>query len=437
MGAILDEKPPMPAQENPFTALADRLTDRRDAILKAWRASVSIDSSLTSGDSLPHAQLNDHIPAVLEGFEEKLRSESSETERLGDAAAHGLHRWQQGFGLSEVVRELGRLNECVVNELESLAAGPPVQSPEVMAHARQVWAQIYSVAVGASTTQYFKLQQIEATAYTRSLEQGMDTLRLMEQQRAHLWQEAAHDLRGNLGVVSNATAGLGARNTDPATRESFLRLLGKNVQALHRLLDDVTCLARLQSGQEERAIDDVDVAPLFRELWESLEGHAQQKGLTFEIDGPDVFKVRSDAVKLQRIAQNLVLNAIRYTRRGGLKLSWGDSGPEDPDRWMLAIADTGPGMANGNASELKNALEVATQHADQVTFDNMEDKVTHIQEEDAGVPEPGSIPQVDAHGEGIGLSIVKRLCELLDATLQVDSDASGTRFEILLPRAYD
>ncbi len=427
----------MSVSGNPYAALADQLTERRDAILKAWRASVTADETLTSGDSLPHSQLNDHIPAVLEGFEEHLRSESSDAERLGDAASHGLHRWQQGFGLAEVVRELGRLNECVVAELESLAAVPPAKSAEVMARARMVWAQIYSVAVGASTAQYFKLQQIEATAYTRSLEQGLQTLQRMEQQRAQLWQEAAHDLRGNLGVVSNATAGLGARHADPAVQESFLRLLGKNVQALHRLLDDVTVLARLQSGQEERKVDAVDVEPLFRELWESLEGHAKQKGLSFELQGPAPFNVRSDAVKLRRIAQNLVLNAIRYTHKGGVELSWGDCGPEDPDRWMLVIADTGPGIGTDGSSELKNALEVATQHADQVAFDSKEDKVTHIEDEDAGVPAPGSSPQADRHGEGIGLSIVKRLCELLDATVQVDSDASGTRFEILLPRDYE
>jgi signal transduction histidine kinase len=427
----------MSVSGNPYVALADQLTERRDAILKAWRAAVTADETLTSGDSLPHAQLNDHIPAVLEGFEEHLRSESSDAERLGDAASHGLHRWQQGFGLAEVVRELGRLNECVVAELESLAVVPPVKSGEVMARARMVWAQIYSVAVGASTAQYFKLQQIEATAYTRSLEQGLQTLQRMEQQRAQLWQEAAHDLRGNLGVVSNATAGLGARHADPAVQESFLRLLGKNVQALHRLLDDVTVLARLQSGQEERKVDAVDVEPLFRELWESLEGHAKQKGLSFELQGPAPFNVRSDAVKLRRIAQNLVLNAIRYTHKGGVELSWGDCGPEDPDRWMLVIADTGPGIGTDGSSELKNALEVATQHADQVAFDSKEDKVTHIEDEDADVPAPASSPQADKHGEGIGLSIVKRLCELLDATVQVDSDASGTRFEILLPRDYE
>jgi two-component sensor histidine kinase len=40
-------------------------------------------------------------------------------------------------------------------------------------------------------------------------------------------------------------------------------------------------------------------------------------------------------------------------------------------------------------------------------------------------------------GEGIGLSIVKRLCELLDATIEIESDAStGTTFRILIPRQY-
>ena len=58
----------------------------------------------------------------------------------------------------------------------------------------------------------------------------------------------------------------------------------------------MTTLARLQSGQEERSLDEVDVAPLLRGLGESLEDHAQQKGLGFELRGPAPFVVQSDAV---------------------------------------------------------------------------------------------------------------------------------------------
>lgn len=424
----------MPLHGNELVSLADRLSGRREAILQAWRDSVAADATLTSGASLPHTQLNDHIPAVLEGFEEQLRAPRQEAVHLGDAAAHGLHRWQQGFGLSEVVRELGRLNECVVNELDSLEPAGPAA---VMAEARAVWAQVYGRAVGASTAQYFKLQQLEASAYARGLEQALDTLRHMEQQRALLWQEAAHDLRGNLGVVSNATAGLGARHADPAARQTFLRLLGHNVQALHRLLDDVTCLARLQSGQEERNLETVDIAPLLRDLGAAMEDQAQQKGLTFALKGPETLVVQSDAVKLRRIVQNLLLNAIRYTRSGGVEVDWAAGGADDAERWTLTVKDTGPGIRQARSSELKDALEVATQHAEQVEADTQANQVTHVHEEDAGVPEPGESPDTYVHGEGIGLSIVKRLCEVLDATVQVDSDTSGTTFRILFPQAYD
>ena len=427
----------MPDLSHALATLADELSARREAILRAWRHAVSADATLTSGASLPHTQLNDHIPAVLEGFENHLRAPRAETSHLGDAAAHGLHRWQQGFGLAEVVRELGRLNECVVSELDALATRHTPVAADVMARARAIWAQVYSVAVSASTAQYFKLQQLEAAAYARGLEQALETLRHLEQQRAVLWQEVAHDLRGNLGVVTNATAGLGARHADPAARETFLRLLGNNVQALHKLLDDVTCLARLQSGQEERHLDIVDVAPVLRELWESLEGSARDKGLSFEVKGPEPFVVQSDVVKLRRIAQNLVLNAIRYTRAGGLVVSWEKGDAKDAERWTLRVQDTGPGIGQAKSSELQDALEVATQHADQVVADTKNHEITHIHDEEAGVPASGESPDTYVHGEGIGLSIVKRLCEVLDATVQVESSASGTTFEILLPIAYD
>jgi signal transduction histidine kinase len=251
-----------------------------------------------------------------------------------------------------------------------------------------------------------------------------------------LWQEAAHDLRGNLGVVANATTGLSASQASPAAREAFLRLLGNNVQALHRLLDDVTCLARLQSGKEERHLELVDVAQLLRGLWEAVEGQARQKGLTFSLDGPERFVVQSDAVKLRRIAQNLVLNAIRYTRSGSLELVWAPGEAEDAERWALVVKDTGPGIGQAPPSELQDALEVASEHAEQVAADTRMDKVTHIHDADAGIPSPGETGAGELHGEGIGLSIVKRMCELLDATVQVESSLSGTTFRIMFPRAY-
>ena len=436
------------------------MAQRRDAVMRAWRAEVAADPTLTTGAALPRAQLHDHIPALLEDFEHRLRTPLPEASPQGNAAAHGLHRWQQGFDLAEVARELGRLNECVVSEIDRFAVAAETAAPPAMSTARLVWAQVYSVAVSVSTSQYFRLQQMEAAGHVQELEQALRNLQELERQRAMQWQQAAHDLRGNLGVVANATAGLRAPSADETARAAFLRLLGRNVQALHRLLDDVTSLARLQGGHEERQVAPLDAAALLTELGESLRPLAEERQLFLTLHGPPSFEVQADAVKLRRIAQNLVLNAIRYTRLGGVSLSWGDSGAQDTGRWQIQVQDTGPGIEVAAQSELANALEVATGNARQVTADARTGTISHVQDEQAGLadapppalptapppaltstltstPPPAPPSAADPQpGEGIGLSIVKRLCDLLDATVNLDSGASGTTFRIVMPRSY-
>lgn len=147
-----------------------------------------------------------------------------------------------------MTRELGRLNDCVVVELEEYAVGHPDLDPAIMAGARRIWAKQCSDAVSASVSQYFTLQQIEASSHIRDLERALQAVRELEQERARLWQQAAHDLRGNLGVVATATAGLASPKATELMRSGFLRLLDRNVSSLGHLLNDVTSLARLQGG---------------------------------------------------------------------------------------------------------------------------------------------------------------------------------------------
>src|SRR6185436_1429844 len=112
---------------------------------------------------------------------------------------------------------------CVVDELESYATAHPEVDRIVMSTARRTWAEMASDGVSESTVQYFHLQQVEATGHVADLEQALEQLRAMERQRAELWREAAHDLRGNLGVVVNVTAGLGVKGVPEQSRENFFR----------------------------------------------------------------------------------------------------------------------------------------------------------------------------------------------------------------------
>ena len=214
-----------------LSAFGKRLAERRSDILANWVAKVDADPKLLTGASLPLAQLHDHLTALLEDFESRLglvgktARRAAEEVQTGDAAAHGLHRWQQGFDLAEVVRELGRLNETVVAEIDRCASEPAHEGHELSREVHRIWAGIYSVATTSSVEQFFKLQQIEAAGHVQELEHALESLQTLETQRAALWQQAAHDLRGNLSVVSLVAAGLATPVGMADKRERFLASL--------------------------------------------------------------------------------------------------------------------------------------------------------------------------------------------------------------------
>jgi len=234
--------------------LAQYLASRHEPIMSAWRKAIRRDPSMTSGASLPRSQLNDHIPAVLDAFRARLlasaadaREAQAQGEHVDDAAAHGLQRWQQGYDLREVTREWGHLQLCVSDDLEHFTATNADLHRDAMRIARRAWAEVCTEGVTESVNQYFRLQQIEAEGQVRDLESALSEVREMDRQRAELWREAAHDLRGNVGVVINATAGLTRQNLPDTARERLITLLGRNVGSLQSLLEDVMGLARLQA----------------------------------------------------------------------------------------------------------------------------------------------------------------------------------------------
>lgn len=432
-----------------LTELAAHLSSRRAVILQAWRAAVDADRELTAPSALPRTQFNDHIPELLDAFEKRLRvwprseSAAAEQQRTEDAASHGLQRWQQGYRLREVTREWGHLQLCLVNELENYSISRPGLEPRVMPTAWRALAELCSQGVSESTTQYFELERVEAAGHVRDLEHALDEVRELERRRVELFRQAAHDLRGNVGVVNNVTTGLTQVSVPESMRDEFLGLLQRSVSSLNSMLDDVMDLARLQAGYELRNVKPFDAAVLLRELSENLQPLATRRDLYLESDGADSLQVEGDAVKVSRIAQNLLLNALKYTAAGGVTLRWGDSRNNDPKRWMISIQDTGPGIHAGPGAPLTEALQGATAESRQVDQQLPTGELpTPAREQAVSVAarpplqDPRPVHQV--RGEGIGLSIVKRLCELLDASIEVESiPHEGTTFRVVLPRHYN
>ena len=400
-------------------------------LLADWRSAVAADPMLTANRSLPRQQLVDHLPGWLESFAVLLGAPPGElaadAAEKSDAEAHGVQRWQQGYDLHEVTREWGCLHRCLVAEVESFVAAHPELPAEVAREARVKLAAQISEAVSLSAEKYFRLERVAAAGSVRDLERALADVRELERKRAELWQQAAHDLRGNLGVVSNVAQGLEFQNLPADRRGDFLALLRHNVTALRHLLDDVTELARLQAGEETRRVATFDAAELLQRLASDVRPYAESRGLYVATTGPDELEVEGDPIKVRRIAQNLLLNALKYTTSGGVTIEWDDGTSSDRYRWHFQVQDTGPGFHAGPGAPIVDALQPAgADHGG------------------AGAPEADSEarasdgrPVEQAQGEGIGLAIVKRLCDLLDAAIEIESSAElGTRVRVQLPRRY-
>jgi signal transduction histidine kinase len=425
------------------TELAAELLERRDAILDAWRAAGEAGPGGSVASSLSRAQFNDHIPAVLDCLASTLRSWPGEQDaeavkqQADRVCEHGLQRWQQGYPLRELIAEWGYLQVCVVDELERYAELHPSLEPEVMPAARRVWAQLCAGGVTQSATQYWRLQQAESAGHVNDLEKALSALHAIEQSRAEAWRTAAHDLRGSVTVVKGAATLLNESDaTQPELRGEVADMLSKSVSSLHDMLNDLLSLARLEAGHEQRELTVFDAAALLRDFCIASQSSAADRGLYLKMDGPESMPVQGDRTKVLRIVQNLLLNAVKYTQRGGVTVTWGVDQGRDTDRWTFSVQDTGPGIDENRSAPFAQELLSATEAADDAR-DASTDRRRDMPAAKTLPSASPELPQSQQPGEGVGLSIVKRLCELLDAGLELATKpGQGTTIRVILPRSY-
>lgn len=421
------------------------LAQRRESILSNWRSAVDSDPALATASTITRAQFNDHIPAVLDAFEYRLtaHSDSERAQAREDqkeaSAEHGLHRWQQGYNQPETMQEWGHLHLCLLRELESFQ----VQSPDVDVNAMQVarreLVRLCSDGVCASATRYTQLQQREAASRVRELESAVAQLQSLEQERAEAWREAAHDLRGRAHVITSASAVLMREGVPEQHRTRFSEMLRGSVQSLNKLLGDLMDQARLEAGHERRQVARFDAAALLKDFVDTTRPMAAEKGLFLVAKGETPLVVEGDSAKVQRIVQNLVLNALKATEQGGVKITWELAGNEQRPQWAVCVQDTGPGFKHSTATPIARVLKRATDEAHEVEQQNNPASDPDPQADSAPtLPSQTSALSAPAPaGEGIGLSIVKRLCEMLDASIELESsEGEGTTFRVIFPRRY-
>jgi signal transduction histidine kinase len=428
-----------------MAALAGHLCDQRKTILKRWRTVTEDAPGVVIASSLSRVQFNDHIPGFLDAYGLVLvawphnPSASSRTDGKEQIIDHGLQRWQQGYQLRDLTREWGHLHNCVMEELEDYALANPDLDGGVMVAARRAWSKLCWEGISDSSTQYWRLNQAEASGHVLDLEHALSKLNEIDKTRTAAWRETAHDLQGGLSLVTLASSVLDRDDLSQPARSEFSDLVQRGVLSLHGMLSDFMSLARLDAGLEQRNVSTFDVAALLTDFCTTSQPLAAARGLSLRAHGPESMPVEGDPMKVRRILQNLVLNALRYTERGGVTVLWKLHDDPLTDKWMFCVQDTGPGLDDDpETAPLANQIHEAT-HTAQEAVDSQPGETAA-----ADIPKAPTLPSLSNEqnpeenlSEGVGLSIVKRLCELLNASIELETGrGKGTTFRIILPCRY-
>ena len=236
--------------------------------------------------------------------------------------------------------------------------------------------------------------------------------------KTRFFAAASHDLRQPLHALSiNATTLdlVARRSGDPLLKE-VSQGIASALRQSSGLLDGLLDISRLDAHAVKLHLAPHDLGAMLEGVREEYAALAAQHGLTLEVDmgtarGAKAPWVMTDVDQLARILGNLVDNAIKFTRQGGITLSVrrNPADHKDAGRVWVCVSDTGPGIAQ---AEQERVFEEFYQ--------------------------VGNPSRDRAQGLGLGLAIVKRTAALLELPMQLVSEAGhGCTFELSLPVAPD
>ncbi len=190
------------------------------------------------------------------------------------------------------------------------------------------------------------------------------------------------------------------------TARRHLEAIQAQGELMQRLAADLVDLEAIKSGSFRWDPRPVDPAAVLRATVESLRPRAAIKNLDLACHvAPEVpTHVELDAARFQQIAANLIGNAVKFTERGGVRVTLSLAAPREETPWLeLSVADSGPGIAAEDRPRLFEAFSRLASTAHKT-------------------------------GTGLGLAVSATLCQRAGGTLSVESDGrSGSRFIATFP----
>jgi signal transduction histidine kinase len=375
-----------------------------EQVVLAIRSSGEVSSSVRLTDQ----QLIDHFPQLFAYLVEYFLTEADQDTRrrtIEAALKHGMTRWQQGYELVEVIRELGIVHSSILDHGigKFFEKNSQCQWVNGINNARNNLGAFFEDSVAGSVQRYVENFTQQLQSANAKLLEANESLSRIDESRLQLIRTVSHELANVLNTL-RLTITLVTTGNDEAIRSEMLEVCQRNVDEMSELLDDLKDYSVLIAGAASLQIEEINLRLFGSELEASFHALTQAAGmrLILQID-PDLNVVRSDRKKIRQIITNLVTNAIKYCRKSDTSVALAFRSL-DQGSWQIAVEDSG--------------LGIPAEHLNSI-FDEFK----------------RLSPTDDIKGAGLGLAIAKRLVEELKGTIEVFSEVShGSRFVVTLPK---
>jgi len=212
----------------------------------------------------------------------------------------------------------------------------------------------------------------------------------------------SHEMKTPISIIKNYAELL---QMDNLTEKQKLEYAKGIEGAASRLSSLISNILKLNKLEHQTIVPDLEVYDVCRQLCDSIflfEDAWEEKGIELEADIENFTKIRADASLLEIVWSNLLSNAVKFTEPGGSIVVRQTS---DEEHVRISVSDTGCGITKEQMDHI---------------FDKFyQGDTSHSKE-----------------GNGLGLALVKRVLELMDGEIRIDSEiGKGSTFTVTLPAA--
>jgi two-component system phosphate regulon sensor histidine kinase PhoR len=242
------------------------------------------------------------------------------------------------FGLETDLRSRTIIEALRLHELAGLVDSLTAETPELehdlrLSAPNERWLQVSAAAIfSAGGTRQGTILVFH----------DLTRLKQLESARKDFVANVSHELRTPLSLIKGYVETLldGARD-NPEVAVKFLQTIDRNAERLKLLIEDLLTISELESGRVTLNLQGVALVPLAEKVFGDLKTRAIARNVTLLNQIPNV-TVRADPDRLEQVLSNLVDNAIKYGRAGGLVTASGRM--LDDGHLEVIVQDDGPGI---------------------------------------------------------------------------------------------